>query len=179
MPALIAMLRGVNVGGKVIKMSPLRETFEDLGFSAVRTYVQSGNVIFESAEGDPDSLSRRIEERILRKFGHSLPVFLRTSGEMGDIVSANPFVEENGFDLSKLHVTFLSKEPPQNAAEILEALTAKSERFHILNREIYLYCPEGYGRTKLSNHAIERKLSVVATTRNWRTANALLEMSQS
>jgi uncharacterized protein (DUF1697 family) len=178
-PANIAMLRGVNVGGNAIKMERLRAAFEDLGFSAVRTYVQSGNVILEAAQGSPAALSRKIEERILRECDLSVPVILKTSKAMEHVVRANPFVKDKTIDQSKLHVALLSDTPPKTAVEVLEPLAAKSERFRVLNQEIYLYCPDGYGRTKLSNNAIERKLSVVATTRNWRTVNTLLEMAQS
>jgi len=88
-------------------------------------------------------------------------------------------VKEKGLDHSKLHVTFLSDAPPKTAVKVLEPLATGRERFRILNREIYLCCPDGYGNTKLSNNAIEKKLSVVATTRNWRTVNTLLEMCRS
>jgi len=179
MPAYIALLRGVNVGGKTVKMERLRAVVEEMGFSAVRTYVQSGNVIFEAVQGSPASLSKHIEKRILREFDLSVPVILKTSRAMEEIVRANPFVKDRTVDQSKLHVTFLSETPSRAAANVLEPLAAKSERFHVLHQEIYLYCPDGYGKTKLSNNAIERRLSVVATTRNWRTVNTLLEMAQS
>jgi uncharacterized protein (DUF1697 family) len=177
MPAYVAMLRGVNVAQKTIKMERLRAAFEELGFTCVRTYVQSGNVVFQAGRASAAVLSKRIEDRILRKFGFSVPVILKTSKEMEEIVSRNLFVKEKAIDHSKLHVTLLSKAPPGAGAENLKALAAKSERFRVSNQEVYLYCPDGYGKTKLSNSTIERKLSVVATTRNWKTLNALLEMS--
>ena len=96
---------------------------------------------------------------------------------MEDIVATNPFVKEKSIDQSKLHVTFLSDYPSKTAANDLEGLAAAAERFRVLNQEVYLYCPNGYGKTKLSNAAIEKKLSVVATTRNWKTVNALFEMA--
>ena len=180
MATYIAMLRGINVGsGKIVKMERLRASFEALGFDGVRTYVQSGNVVFESEQKSPTGLSSKIEEKIQRDFGFTVPVLLKTSKQIAQIVSDNPLVKEKGIDHSKLHVTFLSDAPPKTAVKVLEPLATDRERFRILNREIYLYCPDGYGNTKLSNNAIEKKLSVVATTRNWRTVNTLLEMCRS
>jgi len=180
MPTYVAMLRGINVGaGKIVKMERLRALFEALGFGGVRTYVQSGNVIFESEQKSAAELSRKIEEKIQRDFGFTVPVLVKTSKEMAQIVSDNPLVKEKGIDHFKLHVTFLSDAPPKTAVKVLKPLATGRERVRILNREIYLYCPDGYGNTKLSNNAVEKKLSVVATTRNWRTVNTLLEMCSS
>lgn len=180
MPTYVAMLRGINVGpGKIVKMERLRASFEALGFDGVRTYVQSGNVVFESEQKSSAGLSEKIEEKIQRDFGFKVPVLVKASREIEQIVSDNPLAKEKGIDHSKLHVTFLSDPPPKTAVKFLEPLATARERFRILNREIYLYCPDGYGNTKLSNNAIEKKLSVVATTRNWRTVNTLLEMCSS
>jgi len=180
MPTYVAMLRGINVGsGKIVKMERLRASFEALGFGGVRTYVQSGNVIFESEQKSAAELSKKIEEKIQRDFGFTVPVLVKTAKEIEQIVSDNPLLKGKGIDHSKLHVTFLSDAPPKTAVNVLEPLAASRERFRISNREVYLCCPDGYGRTKLSNNAIEKKLSVVATTRNWRTVNTLLEMCRS
>jgi len=180
MPTYVARLRGINGSSdKIVKMERLRASFEALGFDGVGTYVQSGNVIFESEQKSPTGLSNKIEEKIQRDFGFTVPVLLKTSKEIAQIVSDNPLAKEKGIDHSKLHVTFLSDVPPTMAVKVLGPLATGRERFRILNREIYLYCPDGYGHTKLSNTAIEKKLSVVATTRNWRTVNTLLEMCTS
>ena len=179
MQTCVALLRGVNVGGKSIKMAPLRSTFEDLGFSRVRTYVQSGNVVFATAKASPDRLSQNIEKRILRDFDLAIRVVVKTLKEVEGIVQRNPFVKDKAIDQSKLHVTFLSEVPKKSTTQDLEGLATKGERLHVVDQQIYLYCPNGYGQTKLSNNAIEKKLSVVATTRNWRTVNALLAMMQS
>jgi uncharacterized protein (DUF1697 family) len=179
MSIYVAMLRGINVGrGKVVKMERLRASLESLGFSGVRTYVQSGNAVFESERKPAAELSKKIEAKILRDFGFAVPVILKTSKEIEQVVSDNPLVKEKGIDHSKLHVTFLSDAPPAAAAKALEPLATSHERFRVLNREVYLYCPDGYGRSKLTNTTIEKKFSVVATTRNWRTVNALLEMAK-
>jgi uncharacterized protein (DUF1697 family) len=174
----IAMLRGINVSGqKIIQMERLRASFEALGFLGVRTYVQSGNVIFEAAKDSSTSFTKRIKEKILRDFGFSVPVIVKTSNQMREVVNGNPFLKERAIDHSKLHVTFLSAPPPKPALRHLDALAATSDQFRIIGQENYLYCPNGYGRTALSNGAFERMLSVEATTRNWKTVQKLFEMA--
>jgi uncharacterized protein (DUF1697 family) len=179
MPIFIAMLRGINVTGhKIIKMEALRASFAALGFKNVKSYVQSGNLIFETPTGSNAVLSAKIEKKILRDFGHAVPAFLRTAKEMAEVVKRNPFPKDPAIDQSKLHVTFLADVAPKTAAELLQPLAAGAEQIRVNGREIYLYCPLGYGQSKISNNAIEKKLSLGATTRNWRTTNALLTMSQ-
>jgi uncharacterized protein (DUF1697 family) len=178
MTCYIALVRGINVGGKMIKMEPLRASFEALGFDKVRTYIQSGNVLFESRAGSPTAIIRRIEEKILADFKHTVRVFLKTDKEMADVVKRNPFVKDKTVDPARLHVTFLAEDAPASAAACLETLAATAERYHISGREIFLYCPNGYGNSKLANPFIERKLRLAATTRNWKTVNTLLAMSQ-
>lgn len=179
MPTYIAMLRGINVSGhKIIKMEALRASFAAMGFRDVKTYVQSGNVVFDAGREAAPTIAGKIEKRILRDFGFAVPVFLTTAEKMEETVRRNPFVKKPGIDQSKLHVTFLSGDPPKNAEESLKPLAMKPEEFRILGREIYLYCPNGYGTSKLSNTAIEKKLAVGATTRNWKTVSALLEMAR-
>ena len=178
MPAYIAMLRGINVSGqKLIKMEQLRASFEALGFSDVQTYVQSGNVIFKTAKVSEAGLTAKIAKKILDDFGHSVAVLVRTPAELGEVLKS-PFAKKAGIDAGRLYVTFLAQPAPKSAAEILKPLAAKSEQFFISGREIYLHCPEGYGNTRFSNNAVEKKLSTQATTRNWRTVNALFEMAQ-
>jgi len=172
------MLRGINVGGrKIVKMERLRAAFGALGFRRVRTYVQSGNIIFEATKTSNDNLSNIIGEKILSDFGFSVPLVLRTSGEMEKIVSDNPFLEERGIDRSRLHVSFLSTLPAEAGLRKLDALNALPDEFSVKGREVYLHCPNGYGRTKLSNSALEKLLLVEATTRNWKTVITLVGMS--
>ncbi|SRR6266702_4810341 len=175
---IVAMMRGINVvGQKIMRMENLRASFEALGFRRVRSYVQSGNIIFKSTKFPSDNLSKLIEERILSDYDFSVPVFLRTADEVKKIVSGNPFLNEKGIDSSKLHVTFLSAVPSEAALAKLDTLNENPDQFRIKGREVYLYCPNGYGRIKLSNAAFEKLLSVEATTRNWKTVNKLVEMS--
>ncbi len=173
------MLRGINVSGqKIIKMEELRASFETLGFQHVRSYVQSGNVVFEASKSSITSLSKKIGEKILSDYGFSVPLILRTSDEMKEIVGGNPFLKGRDVDRSKLHVTFLSGPPARSALGKLDALNGNPDEFHVKDREVYLYCPNGYGRTKLSNAAFEKLLSVNATTRNWKTVDTLAEISR-
>jgi uncharacterized protein (DUF1697 family) len=173
------MLRGINVGGvKIIRMERLRATFASLGFGDVKSYIQSGNVVFKSTKTSTASLERKIAGQILDEYGFVVPVLVRTSEELDAILKNNPLLKLAGIDKARLHVTFLSRPAPDTAAEILKPLAAKPERLAVSGREIYLSCPEGYGISALSNTAIEKKLSLQATSRNWRTVNVLFEMTQ-
>ena len=178
MTVYVAMLRGINVGGqKIIRMEKLRASFETLGFQKVRTYVQSGNVVFEATKALSDNLSRIIGEKILGDFGFAVPLLLRTAEEMKKIVGGNPFLNEKRIDRSKLHVTFLSELPSKAGLEKLDLLNALPDQFRVRGGEVYLHCPNGYGKTKLSNTALEKLLAVRATTRNWNTVKTLTDMT--
>ncbi|MGB9978646.1 DUF1697 domain-containing protein [Methanobacterium sp.] len=174
----IALLRGINIGrSKRIKMAYLVKAFESLGFKNVKTYVQSGNVIFEHESNDTSKIAESIERKISQTFSFSVNAVIRTKDELEDIVKGNPFIKESDIELDKLHVTFLSDTPDSKAALDLDIVKAENEKFEINGREVYLYCPNGYARTKLKNDMFEKKLNVVATTRNWKTTNKLLELS--
>jgi len=130
------MLRGINVSGqKIVKMESLRASFEALGFSRVQTYVQSGNVIFETSKGLANNLSRKIREKISSDYGFSVPLILRTSGEMEKIVSDNPFLKERGIDHTRLHVTLLSEVPVKAALGRLDSLNGEPDQFRIKNQK--------------------------------------------
>ena len=177
MPAYVAMLRGVNVTGhNSIKMEQLRELCDRLSFQKVETYVQSGNIVFQAKTENPTLLSKRICESILDAFGFETPVIVRTSKEMENVIANNPFLKEKEVDSSKLYITFLREATQKSSLNTNAKFATSKDRFFLASREIYLYCHEGYGRTKLSNNAIEKALSVTATTRNWRTTNTLLDM---
>ena len=178
MTVFIALLRGINVGGqKRIAMTDLTQLFTSLGLNNVRTYLQSGNVLFESQDGDPGRLSAMISENISAKFGFSVNVILRTSDELRRIILANPFAKE-GLDADKYHVTFLSDIPSEEFPKSTMKGKDVPDRYVIIGREVYLFCPDGYGRTKFSNTFFEKKLGVFSTTRNWKTVNALAEMAE-
>ena len=176
MPVYIAMLRGINVSGQnIIRMEDLRRICTKLGFRNVETYGQSGNAVFLAKGMPPSTLANHTTAALRDDLGLSVPVLIKTVDEIGDVVAGTPFPRETGIDVTKLHVTFLSAPVPARALKNLEALPKQSDQFRVGRREIYLYCPDGYGRTKLSNAALEKALSVVGTTRNWRTVTALLD----
>jgi uncharacterized protein (DUF1697 family) len=177
MPAYVAMLRGINVAGhKTLRMEHLRALCSDIRFQNVETYVQSGNIVFQTTAGNPVAISKSISEVIIESLGFDVPVIVRTSQEIRSVIANNPFLKEKNIDSSKLHVTFLSETPQKGSLKKLEALGISPDQFYSASHEIYLYCPGGYGRTQLSNNAIEKALSVNATTRNWKTTNTLFEM---
>jgi uncharacterized protein (DUF1697 family) len=178
MATYISILRGINVSGqKLIKMDLLKNMYEKLGYSAPKTYVQSGNVVFESEEEGSKKISNTLVLQIKKDFGFDVPVIVLTIEELQRIIEQNPFAEDKKKDLTHLHVTFLI-DKPQNM-DITQLLAKKQEKEEIIIEEkvVYLYCPNGYGRTKLNNNFIESKLKVGATTRNWKTTQALLALA--
>jgi len=176
MAVYVALLRGINVGGhKRIKMDQLRKSFEGLGFEQVKTYIQSGNVVFNTAKLSPAGLSKRIEESILRDFGHSVSVLSRTLDEMGETIETNPFLKQRGIDQAKLHVMFLPESPAPSDLKQFERLTAAPDQSRCLGKEIYLYLPHGVAES-LANNPLERQLLKRGTIRNWRTVSNLYQM---
>jgi uncharacterized protein (DUF1697 family) len=175
MNAYIALLRGVNVGGNTLKMERLREVCAELGMKNARTYVQSGNVVFE-AQGTAGRWAEALEKRLAGEARLPVSVIVRTAGELGRVIDANPFINERGIDSTRLHVTFLQRKPARAAIAGLDGLKAGTDRFRCLGTEIYLHCPNGYGDSKLTNNVFEKVLAVRATTRNWNTVNRLYEM---
>ncbi len=172
------MLRGINVGGhKLVNMKALQKSFEALGCDQVKTYIQSGNVVFKAIESSAAEFSTKIEQRILGDFGFEVSVVSRTPHEMRKIVDGHPFARGKGIDLSKVLVIFLSSQPGKSAVKKLEPFVSKSEKFRWLGREIYLHCPDGISQSKLTNSVIEKVLAVKATARNWNTINKLVEMA--
>lgn len=173
----ISMLRGINVSGqKSIRMAELKSLYEGLGLLQVRTYVQSGNVLFESPEPDASKLAAQIEGRIEQTYGYRVAVFMRTGEDLERIVQNNPFLTKRNEDPAKLHVTFLYSMPLAAKMDQLALSKGESDEFFVGVQEIYLFCPNGYGRTRLSNTFFEKKLDVPATTRNWNTVSSLCQM---
>jgi uncharacterized protein (DUF1697 family) len=177
MSSFVSLLRGINVGGqKKIHMESLRHVYETLGYTHVRTYVQSGNVVFESSGYTPSELVKQIEEQIEKTLGFNVPVFIRQADELQDILTRNPFLYDRNEDPSKLHVTFLYQPASKSDRENISAPRDIADEFTLGESVIYLYCPNGYGKTKLTNGFFERKLGISVTTRNWNTVNALYKM---
>ena len=179
-PTYIALLRGINLGGhKIVKMDQLRKTFEELGFADVKTYIQSGNVVFKAPAQIPAKLAKRIEEKILGQFGFPVPVVVKTAVEIGEVISSNPLLKEKGIDPTRLHVTFLCLRTRQERAESAGCGKAAPDQFRCSAQAVYLHCPNGYHATKLGNNVLEKMLKVGTTTRNWNTVNKLWEMARS
>ncbi|HSS38432.1 MAG TPA: DUF1697 domain-containing protein [Polyangia bacterium] len=176
MPDFVALLRGVNVGGKVAKMDAVRASFEALGLANVRTYVQSGNVLFATKAGTDASLAKKIAMRLEKDIGFPIAVLVLSAKDLAQVVAHNPFLKEKGIDPAKLHVTFLHGAPPAPGLQKMAAIASGRDRFVARGTTIYLHCPDGYGRSKLVNNAFERALKVGATTRNWNSVTTLAGM---
>jgi uncharacterized protein (DUF1697 family) len=172
----VAMLRGVNVGGNSLKMDWLRQACAGLGLQDVRTYVQSGNIVFSSRLG-AEKLAKTLKTTIDTQTRLPVTVVVRSASEMAQIAAGNPFLKARGVDPSRLYVTFLTKAPSKPALEKLDALAGARDEYRWMGREVYLHCPINYGETKLSNTAIEKSFAVGATTRNWKTVTVLCEMA--
>lgn len=160
----IAMLRGINVGGKrKIIMAELRGMMEDLGYTQVRSYIQSGNIIFESEASEAD-IASTIQEGIHRVFGHQdVPVIVRNADEFIDLINTQPFDAET----NELHVTFLTQ--PPEPIHVSQLVNPGTDHYHIVDRNIYIHCLGKYHQSKLSNTFFEKKLGQTCTTRNWKT----------
>jgi len=174
----VSLLRGINVGGhNKILMAELRAVYAQLGLDPVRTYIQSGNVVFGGGKGSASAMARTLEKAITDAFGFEVPVVIRTSAEMERVVAGNPFLAE-GADPSTLSVAFLGSAPSESAAAAMAAYTVGPDELRVVGLEAYLHYPEGQARTKLTPTFMERSLGVIGTTRNWRTVNTLLDMAR-
>lgn len=179
MTTFISILRGINLGGhNTVKMDALRKLFMDLGFINVQTYIQSGNVIYQGAKQDTRELNQAIQDSIMRAFGFDVPVITLTLEELIKIGKSNPFSKDSEKDSSFFHVTFLSGRPTVADVNKLHENDFKPDEFRAIDKAIYLYCPNGYARTKLSNTFFEKKLKVSATTRNWKITNELINIAK-
>jgi uncharacterized protein (DUF1697 family) len=179
MTVMISMLRGVNVGGhNRIKMDALRALYEFLKLRDAQTYVQSGNVIFRTDEQDVARLAKRIEDGIERKFGFRPDVILRTAAEMRDAIARNPFAKRRGIEPGKLLVSFLASDPGEEARKKLRQMKCDPEELRVEGREVYIYFPNGMGRSKLPWAGLDKMLKTPATGRNWNSVTKMLEMAE-
>jgi uncharacterized protein (DUF1697 family) len=174
----ISLLRAVNVGGRWVKMDALRALYESLGFRDVGTYVQSGNVVFRSRSASEPAVSRRIEAAIEERFGFQSSVILRTPSELRGVIERNPFAGRPELEPSKLLVNFLSAEPDSAAGPKIQQVRRDLEELHLDRRELYIYFPDGMGKSKLQMAAVDRALKVPGTGRNWNTVKKLLELGE-
>lgn len=160
-------------------MVELKALYESIKCKNIITYIQSGNVICSCpAPLTAEELSRKVEKKILQQFNITAPVLTLTAAGLHKIIKANPFVKQQGIDIEKLHVTFFAEMPKAENLEKIKQYDYPPDRFIIIDRQAYLYCPVSYGNSKLSNSFFESKLKVTATTRNWRTVNILLQLAE-
>lgn len=178
MNTYISLLRGINVSGqKIIKMQDLKKLYESLGLQDVITYIQSGNVIFKNKEQDTDLLRIQLIKKINDVYGFDVKILIKTRQELITIKDKNPFLSQPDIDPKKLCFTLLSTKPDHVLTEQISSLDFSPDLFLINDTEIYLYCPHGFGQTKLTNTFFERRLNVNATSRNLRTINKLIELA--
>ncbi|SNY24492.1 DUF1697 domain-containing protein [Paractinoplanes atraurantiacus] len=176
MATYVALLRGINVAGNTrVSMDGLRKVFADLGHEDVKTYLQTGNIVF-TAGGKAAQIAAELEKKVAADLGVSPTVLLRTVAEMSAVLDANPYLDDES-DHTKLHVTFLAEKPDAKHRDALTRPDGETAEFQLRGREVFLHCPNGYGRTKLNNSFIEKKLGVRATTRNWKTVAKLCELA--
>ena len=159
-------------------MDALRKSYENMGFRNVTTYVQSGNVIFVCNELKCNDLEQKISLQIGKDFGFEVPVLVLTIEKLQQIIENNPFVKDSDKDPSFLHITFLASKPDHFDHAQIEDKKQNGEEIFFSDIAVYLYCPNGYGRTKLNNNFLEAKLKVGATTRNWKTTSELFKIAE-
>ncbi len=179
MTAIVCMLRGVNVGGhNKIKMDALRDLCGTLKLECAQTCVQSGNVVFLSAETNLAALSKRIQGAIEEKFGFRPDVVLRTTSELRKVIAKNPFAGRKDVDPAKLLVVFLAEAPAKTVRDTLAKFDTRGEELHCAGSELYIYFRNGMGQTKLSWPGLEKAVNCSFTGRNWNTVTKLLEMAE-
>ena len=165
----ISLLRGINVGGhNKIVMKDLTLLYASLGFEKVETFIQSGNVVFNTSE-NIDTLLEKIEDAIEKKYGFHVPVQIRQASDFENIIKACPYTKLDLADGTRIMITFLDALPSSENIEKLMSHVQEPEKLEIIGQESYLYCPNGYGETKLNNDFLEKILEVNATTRNWKS----------
>ena len=175
---MISMLRGINVGGhNTIRMDALRALYESLGMQEAQTYVQSGNVVFRTNERDAKRLAKRIQDGIEKKLACKPEVILRSVTEMENAVARNPFAKRRDIEPAKLLVLFLADDPSSQGREKVLAIKVNPEELRIQGREVYIYFPNGMGKTKLPWTTIDKALGTYGTGRNWNSVTKLLEMA--
>jgi len=177
MTRFVSLFRGINVGGnKSVRMDALKELHESLGLQRVETYIQSGNVVFTSNDAIPAQLARQIEEAFEHKFGFLSNVMVRTADEFNVIIENNPFKSQPMKEPKWVVAMFLASVPISTAWEDIQKTYTGPEELHIAGKEVYIFYPEGIGRSKLTNTFLEKKLKTMGTARNWNTVLRLQKM---
>lgn len=175
----IAFLRGINVSGhNMIKMGSLKNYCEELNLYNIKTYLQSGNIVFQYTLEKPEKIALLIQQKIKKECDLVISVFVITREHLFKVVRQNPFLKDASKKEDFFHVSFLYSKDYENNFEQIELKKKENEAIVLVKDVIYIYCPDGYGQTKLTNNFIEQKLKVGATTRNWKTVNAVLNMGK-
>ncbi|HET9343173.1 MAG TPA: DUF1697 domain-containing protein [Candidatus Eremiobacteraceae bacterium] len=170
----VALIRGINVGNTQMSMERLRKLCASCAFEGVQTYIQSGNVVFSAADS-AQMCAAKLAARLQRELGKPVGVVVRSGRELAGVAAKNPFLKEK-VETARLSVAFLVESPKAERVKALAAVDWGRDRFHHIAKELYLYCPDGFGRSKLAT-TFERMLGVGATVRNWNTVSKLLEMA--
>ena len=179
MTAFVSLFRGINVGGHHhVRMDDLKDMHEALGLKDVFPYIQSGNVVFHSDDTDVARLRRHIEDGVEKQFGFHVEVIVRTSAELSEIIDKNPFQGQESKESKWVLVLFLAARPDDRAQEDLLKTHVGPEELFITGKEVYVYYPNGIGRSKLSLSLIEKKLKTGGTARNWNTILQLQKLLQ-
>ena len=174
----VAFLRGINVGGhRKILMADLKLMFIKMGLTNPITYIQSGNIVFESTLTDVNELEKSITKSIKDTFNFDVPVIIRTASEMKSVVVNSPFFSPDE-DIKSFHIVFLSDKPNRNNVDELKQVDFGNDQFKIIGQEVHLFVEVPYHKSKLTNKIIESKLNCSSTTRNWKTVNKLVEMTK-
>ena len=178
MKTYIALLRGINVGGqKKMPMVEVRKMMTNIGFKDVQTYIQSGNIIYRSESNSTIEMEGMIQGAIENTFGFDVPVLVKSVNEIQYILTKNPYNNENDLAKNRVYFVLLQDTPDAELVKTFKSMDFPNEKFMVFNTCVYLCCKNGYGKAKLSNNFIERKLKVKATARNYRTMNKLLELA--
>ncbi len=178
MATFVALFRGINVGGnQTVRMDELKALHEALGFKEVISYINSGNVVFRADDAGTAQLAGQIEEAFAQKFGFRVNVMVRTPSEMQEIIANNPFQNQLSKEPNRVVVLFLASRPERTGLEELRQAYSGPEEFYLNGQELYIYYPEGQGRSKLTVPLLEKKLKTSGTGRNLNTVLKLLELS--
>jgi uncharacterized protein (DUF1697 family) len=179
MRTYISMLRGINISGhRMIKMDALNALYVEIGFKNIQTYIQSGNVIFQHQNENISELEKSISEGIRQKFGFEVPVIIKALEDLRQIIETNPFLNDKTKDIAKIYLTFLSSVPDREKFNKIGEGQNFEEEYRLIDSTIFIYCPNGYGNTKLSTNFLESKLKLTATSRNWKTTLQLLKIAE-
>lgn len=175
----IALLRGINVNGqKIIKMADLRNYLSELDLQNLATYIQSGNILFDSNETDHEKLEKLIQFKIKEKYGFEVPVVVFDRQYLDEAEADNPYKNQTKEAANQAFIAFLKEEPKEENIAIFNELDFSPDQMELKGRNLYFWCPNGAGKSKITNKLFEKKLKVSATSRNFKTVWKLLEMTK-